>query len=94
MECQNSIHATTGRMMMNMTRAGGPLGPVEKDHVQLLQELLVEVRGLREHMHTVSQYVEGLTNKIEEVLNDNPLEEAPVEIKLPTSIEEAIEEDR
>jgi hypothetical protein len=81
-------------MTMNMTRAGGPLGPVEKDHVQLLQELLVEVKGLREHMHTVSQYVEGLTNKIEEVLNDDPTKEAPVGVEeiLPKSIEEAIED--
>jgi len=54
--------------------AGGPLEPPVKDHIQLLEELLVEVKGLREHMNTVSQYVEGLSNKIEAVLNDDPLD--------------------
>lgn len=47
-------------------------GPVEKDHTQLLEELLVEVRTLRVHMHTVSKYVEGLTARIESVLKDDP----------------------
>lgn len=76
-----------------MTGHGKPAwGPVEKDHIQLLQELLVEVKGLRQHMHTVSEYVEGLSSKIEEVLNDDPLEQAPVEIQLPTSIEDIVEE--
>ena len=50
-------------------------GPVEKDHTQLLHELLVEVRSLRVHMHTVSKYVEGLTARIESVLEDDPTAE-------------------
>lgn len=61
--------------------AGGPLEPTTKSHVEILEELLVEVKGLRSHMHTVSSYVEGLTKKIEQVLDDDPLDEAGGEIE-------------
>jgi hypothetical protein len=77
MECQNTIQSISGKRVRTMTdKAGGPLGPVEKDQIQLLEELLEEVKGLRRHMHTVSEYVDGLTRKIEEVLDDDPLDEA------------------
>lgn len=57
--------------MMTTMMHFGEKGPVPKDHVQLLEELLVEVRGLRRHMQVVSGYVEGLSNKIAAVLEDD-----------------------
>lgn len=63
-----------------MTGKTGASGPVEKDHVQILQELLEEVRGLREHMGTVSKYVEGLNARIAAVLTDElPLHHESIE---------------
>lgn len=57
-------------------KAGGPFDRTQKTHVEVLEELLEEVKGLRQHMHTVSEYVEGLTTKIEQVLEDDPTDEA------------------